>query len=125
MHTQGTLRVLLVLLHDFPELLCEYHFGLCDCVPPSCIQMRNLLLSAFPRAMRLPDPFTLGLKVTPSAPPPWRLLLHVVYCSVLGQVDWASCQCPSCCSCTGHCSSGTRGSPVADELRLELAKECL
>ena len=63
-YTQGTLRVLLVLLHDFPELLCEYHFGLCDCVPPSCIQMRNLLLSAFPRAMRLPDPFTLGLKVT-------------------------------------------------------------
>jgi CCR4-Not complex component, Not1 len=38
--TQGTLRVLLVLLHDFPELLCEYHFALCDCVPPSCIQVR-------------------------------------------------------------------------------------
>lgn len=60
---KGVLRVLLVLLHDFPELLCEYHVGLCACVPPSCIQMRNLLLSAFPRAMRLPDPFTLGLKV--------------------------------------------------------------
>lgn len=84
--------MLLVLLHDFPELLCEYHFALCDCVPPSCIQvrstpnrvfctcyqlnsssdvscicslmqMRNLLLSAFPRAMRLPDPFTPNLKV--------------------------------------------------------------
>jgi CCR4-Not complex component, Not1 len=38
---QGTLRVLLVLLHDFPELLCEYHFALCDCVPPSCIQVRS------------------------------------------------------------------------------------
>ena len=23
---KGTLRVLLVLLHDFPEFLCEYHF---------------------------------------------------------------------------------------------------
>ena len=40
---QGTLRVLLVLLHDFPELLCEYHFALCDCVPPSCIQVRGVI----------------------------------------------------------------------------------
>lgn len=60
---QGTLRVLLVLLHDFPEFLCEYHFELCNVVPPSCIQMRNLILSAFPRNMRLPDPFTPNLKV--------------------------------------------------------------
>ena len=62
---QGTLRVLLVLLHDFPEFLCEYHFELCNKVPPSCIQMRNLILSAFPRMMRLPDPFTPNLKVCP------------------------------------------------------------
>lgn len=60
---QGTLRVLLVLLHDFPEFLCEYHFQLCNVIPPSCIQMRNLILSAFPRNMRLPDPFTPNLKV--------------------------------------------------------------
>ncbi|KAK9916879.1 hypothetical protein WJX75_008268 [Coccomyxa subellipsoidea] len=60
---KGTLRVLLVLLHDFPEFLCEYHFELCNVVPPSCIQMRNLILSAFPRNMRLPDPFTPNLKV--------------------------------------------------------------
>lgn len=60
---KGTLRVLLLLLHDFPELLCEFHFHLCDVIPPSCIQMRNLVLSAFPRAMRLPDPFTPNLKV--------------------------------------------------------------
>ena len=133
---KGTLRVLLLLLHDFPEFLCEFHFHLCDLIPPSCIQvrcglwrggrgrvgwggllwvvvggmerwrdglfvslllclrrtavcmpvgqlpclaclpppttttattrlpqMRNLVLSAFPRAMRLPDPFTPNLKV--------------------------------------------------------------
>ena len=60
---QGTLRVLLVLLHDFPEFLCEYHFSFCDVIPPNCIQMRNLILSAFPRNMRLPDPFTPNLKV--------------------------------------------------------------
>lgn len=60
---QGSLRVLLVLLHDFPEFLCDYHFSFCDVIPPNCIQMRNLILSAFPRNMRLPDPFTPNLKV--------------------------------------------------------------
>uniref|UniRef100_A0A0K8TC24 CCR4-NOT transcription complex subunit 1 n=1 Tax=Lygus hesperus TaxID=30085 RepID=A0A0K8TC24_LYGHE len=60
---KGTLRVLLVLLHDFPEFLCDYHYGFCDVIPPNCIQMRNLILSAFPRNMRLPDPFTPNLKV--------------------------------------------------------------
>ena len=60
---RGTLRVLLVLLHDFPEFLCDYHYGFCDVIPPNCIQMRNLILSAFDRNMRMPDPFTLNLKV--------------------------------------------------------------
>lgn len=60
---KGTLRVLLVLLHDFPEFLCDYHFSFCDVLPPNCVQLRNLFLSAFPRSMRLPDPFTPNLKV--------------------------------------------------------------
>ncbi len=60
---RGTLRVLLVLLHDFPEFLCDFHYNFCDVIPPNCIQMRNLILSAFPRTMRLPDPFTPNLKV--------------------------------------------------------------
>jgi CCR4-NOT transcription complex subunit 1 len=60
---KGTLRLLLVLLHDFPEFLCEHHFHLCDVIPAPAIQMRNLILSAFPRNMRLPDPFTPNLKV--------------------------------------------------------------
>ena len=61
----GTLRVLLVLLHDFPEFLCEYHFALCDAIPPSCIQLRNLILSAFPKDMVLPDPFTFQERLPP------------------------------------------------------------
>ncbi|CAI0393707.1 unnamed protein product [Linum tenue] len=60
---KGTLRVLLVLLHDFPEFLCDYHFTFCDVIPSSCIQMRNIILSAFPRNMRLPDPSTPNLKI--------------------------------------------------------------
>ncbi|XP_062209520.1 uncharacterized protein LOC133911335 isoform X2 [Phragmites australis] len=60
---KGTTRVLLVLLHDFPEFLCDYHFSFCDVIPSSCIQMRNVILSAFPRNMRLPDPSTPNLKI--------------------------------------------------------------
>eukprot|EP00173_Palmaria_palmata_P002016 Plantae.Rhodophyta-Palmaria_palmata.ctg223.p1 GENE.Plantae.Rhodophyta-Palmaria_palmata.ctg223~~Plantae.Rhodophyta-Palmaria_palmata.ctg223.p1 ORF type:complete len:458 (+),score=50.53 Plantae.Rhodophyta-Palmaria_palmata.ctg223:282-1655(+) len=60
---RGMMRTMLVLLHDFPEFLCDYHFALCDVIPPTCIQMRNLVLSAYPRNMRLPDPFMPNLKV--------------------------------------------------------------
>ncbi|XWS60105.1 hypothetical protein CRYUN_Cryun07bG0005900 [Craigia yunnanensis] len=60
---KGTLRLLLVLLHDFPEFLCNYHFSFCDVIPSSCIQMRNIILSAHPSNMQLPDPFTPNLKI--------------------------------------------------------------
>jgi len=73
---KGTLRVMLVLLHDFPEFLCEYHLYLCDVIPSTCVQLRNLVLSAFPRSMRLPDPFTPNLKVDllPEISQPPRLM---------------------------------------------------
>jgi len=60
---QGTLRILLVLLHDFPEFLCEFHFDFCNIIPATCVQLRNLILAAFPVSMRLPDPFLPNLKV--------------------------------------------------------------
>ena len=53
---RGSLRLLLVLLHDFPEFLSEYYFTLCDVIPPRCIQLRNIVLSAFPPSIILPDP---------------------------------------------------------------------
>ncbi len=52
-----------MLLHDFPEFLCNSHYQFCDVIPPNCIQLRNLVLSAFPRVMKLPDPLTPNLKV--------------------------------------------------------------
>lgn len=60
---KGTLRLFLVLLHDFPEFLCDFHLSFCDAIPLSAVQLRNLVLSAFPRTMRLPDPFTPNLKL--------------------------------------------------------------
>jgi CCR4-NOT transcription complex subunit 1 len=60
---RGALRVLLVMLHDFPEFLCGFHLSFCDVIPTNCVQLRNIVLSAFPRTMRLPDPFTPNLKL--------------------------------------------------------------
>uniref|UniRef100_A0A1I7X8P1 CCR4-NOT transcription complex subunit 1 n=1 Tax=Heterorhabditis bacteriophora TaxID=37862 RepID=A0A1I7X8P1_HETBA len=66
--TYNFFRVLLVILHDFPELLCEYHYVICDTIPPNCVQLRNLVLSAYPRNMRLPDPFALNFKQVDGIP---------------------------------------------------------
>lgn len=60
---KATLRVLLVLLHDYPEFLGSYYFSLCDNIPLKCVQLRNIILSAFPKSMQLPDPFTPNLKI--------------------------------------------------------------
>lgn len=59
---RGSLRLLLVLLHDFPEFLSEYYFTLCDAIPQRCIQLRNVVLSAFPPSVMLPDPHLRDLK---------------------------------------------------------------
>ena len=77
---KGTLKVLLVLLHDFPEFLCDYHLSFCEAIPHPCVQLRNLVLSAFPRSMRLPDPFTPNLKVDllPEISQPPRVLTDFV-----------------------------------------------
>ncbi|OAD02750.1 Not1 transcription factor, partial [Mucor lusitanicus CBS 277.49] len=63
MFYRGTLRVLVVLLHDFPEFLCSNYIIFAQAIPHACVQLRNLILSAFPRVMHLPDPFTPDLKL--------------------------------------------------------------
>jgi len=60
---EGTLRVVLVLLHDFPSFLCGYHLSFCNVIPPNCVQLRNIILSATPKGMNPPDPFTPNLKI--------------------------------------------------------------
>ncbi|KAJ2610101.1 CCR4-NOT core subunit cdc39 [Coemansia sp. RSA 1365] len=60
---RGVICVILVVLHDYPEFLASYALQLCDTVPANCVQLRNLLLSAYPRDMRLPEPLTPNLKI--------------------------------------------------------------
>jgi CCR4-NOT transcription complex subunit 1 len=54
---RGACRILLLLLHDFPEFLAEHYFSICDVIPYNCIQLRNVVLSAFPVNVTLPDPY--------------------------------------------------------------------
>lgn len=60
---KGTLRIFLLLLHDYPEILVQHHYQLCCEIPQSFVQLRNIVLSAFPKSISMPDPFTQGLKV--------------------------------------------------------------
>ena len=79
--------------HDFPEFLCDYHLALCDAIPHTCVQLRNLVLSAFPRHMMLPDPFTPNLKVDllpESSQPPTVLSPYTAALSAAGIRDFNS-----------------------------------
>ncbi|CAH7667572.1 exoribonuclease [Phakopsora pachyrhizi] len=59
----GTVRIFLVLLHDFPTFLSVYHHSLCSALPPHCVQLSNLILAAFPLGVRLHDPFVPGFNL--------------------------------------------------------------
>ncbi|KAL1311432.1 hypothetical protein AAFC00_001593 [Neodothiora populina] len=61
---RGSIRVILMLTHDFPEYFVENHMLLCSNVPENLLQMFNLLSSAYPGSYQdLPDPFVAGLKI--------------------------------------------------------------
>ncbi|KAF8548388.1 CCR4-Not complex component [Imleria badia] len=42
--------------------LSEYYFSLCDVIPRRCIQLRNIIISAFPLSIVLPDPHLRNIK---------------------------------------------------------------
>ncbi|TDH65786.1 hypothetical protein CCR75_009587 [Bremia lactucae] len=60
----GVLRIILVLLHDYPDFLSDFYTSFCDVLPAACVQLRNVILSAFSRSIRVPDPLTQGLQVS-------------------------------------------------------------
>lgn len=62
--SQGTLKLFLLLLHDFPEFLTEYCFHLLERIPFKAVQLRNIILSAFPfNITPIPDPCNANLKL--------------------------------------------------------------
>lgn len=52
---QATLRILIVILHDFPDFLQEYYIGLCAAIPANCIQLRNVVLCAYAEGTPIPQ----------------------------------------------------------------------
>ncbi|CAK9782142.1 Not1-domain-containing protein [Cutaneotrichosporon oleaginosum] len=53
---KATLRILLVLMHDFPGFLVECYHTLSMAIPAHCVQLRNIILAAFPASEGpLPD----------------------------------------------------------------------
>lgn len=60
---KAAVNITTALLNDFPEFLCGYHISLVSCIPHSFIYLRNLILSASPRGIQFPDPFTPNLKI--------------------------------------------------------------
>lgn len=59
----GALRVLLILVHDFPTFLAAYHLSFCNVIPENCVQLRNLILSAIPKGITLHDPISRNFKI--------------------------------------------------------------
>jgi CCR4-NOT transcription complex subunit 1 len=62
LYYRGTLRVLLILLHDFQDFLSDFSFSFCEEIPEKFTQVRNMVLSAFPKNIRPPDPFAITVK---------------------------------------------------------------
>lgn len=50
-------KLVLVLLHDYPQFLIGQHYRLCEAIPLSCVQLLNTVLCSFPPEQRLPEPF--------------------------------------------------------------------
>lgn len=67
---EGTLKLILVVLHDYPEFLSHNYFQFINHLPLYRTgNLRNMILAAYPRSMRLPDPQGEIVKFEPSMEP--------------------------------------------------------
>ncbi|KAG1121280.1 hypothetical protein G6F42_012580 [Rhizopus arrhizus] len=84
---QGTLRFLVVMLHDYPEFLCRHYLSLIQLLPVDCIQLRNVILSSFPKTMILPDPFTTTLSYMAANSTVPELYIKQDYSDIIALLD--------------------------------------
>lgn len=57
---KGILKILLILIINFPDYLCENSFIILEEISPQFIQFRNMILSAYPKDLKSPDPFEIS-----------------------------------------------------------------
>ena len=60
---EAAYRLSLVILKDFPEFFSDFHFNFVNSLPEHLIQLRNMVLSAFPPSINMPSPFGKTLKI--------------------------------------------------------------
>jgi len=53
----------LVILLDYPEFLCDFHFNFVNSLPDHAIQLKNMVLAAHPRHINPRSPLAKDLKV--------------------------------------------------------------
>ena len=56
---KGILRIIIVLIHDFPDFLSAFSLQLCLNIPYKWIQIRNIVLSSYPRELKFRSPKTI------------------------------------------------------------------
>lgn len=54
---KGALRIMLAISNDYPEFLIENHYELMNALPQTYFQLKNVILSAIPRGISIPNPF--------------------------------------------------------------------
>jgi len=59
----GTLRLFVGLVHEGSELLVKFYNDFCDVIPPNCVQLRNLILSALLPSMKPPNGIPPNVKI--------------------------------------------------------------
>lgn len=60
---KATVITSLMLFNDFPDFLAAFHFSLVNALPAHAHQLKNIVLSAKPVALKQLDPFTEDLKI--------------------------------------------------------------
>lgn len=57
---KGILKLLLILLFNYQDYLCENSFIILEEISPRFIQFRNMILSAYPKNLKMPEPFEIS-----------------------------------------------------------------
>ena len=61
----ATMNIVLMILKDYPQFISDFHFNFVNALPDHTIQLKNMILAAFPKNIQPPAPFSQGLKVDP------------------------------------------------------------
>lgn len=59
----GATRIVLLILKDYPDFLCDFHFYFVNSLPDHAIQLKNMILAAVPKHIHAIDPLIKDLRV--------------------------------------------------------------